>query len=167
KYERGKAGTGSIMSIRVRDIQSGKEEEIYHKEDASESHYVALSSDGKWIAFDDRVPQRTLYVIKATGGEPRELCRMDSGETITSFDWMPDSLEIFFTKGISGKPNQLWGVNLEGGEPQRIDLSMRRLRQLRFHPDGKQIAFSAGYIEAEVWVMENLLRLKKVEKVFK
>jgi len=167
KYERGKAGTGSIMSIRVRDIQSGKEEEIYHKEDASESHYVALSSDGKWIAFDDRVPQRTLCVIKATGGEPRELCRMDSGETITSFDWMPDSLEIFFTKGISGKPNQLWRVNLENGEPQRIDLSMRRLRQLRFHPDGKRIAFSAGYIEVELWVMENLLRLKKIEKVFK
>ena len=75
--------------------------------------------------------------------------------------------EIFFTKGISGKPNQLCRVNLERGEPQRIDLSMRRLRQLRFHPDGKRIAFSAGYIEVEVWVMENLLLLKKVEKVFK
>ena len=166
-YERGKAGTGSIMSIRVRDIQSGKEEEIYHKENASESHYVALSSDGKWVAFDDRVPQRILCVIKATGGEPRELCRMKSGESFTSFDWRPETREIFFTKGISGKPNQLWRVNLEGGEPQRIDLSMRRLRQLRFHPDGKQIAFSAGYIEAEVWVMENLLRLEKGKEIFK
>ncbi len=166
-YERGKAGTGSIMSIRVRDIQSGKEEEIYHKENASESHYVALSSDGKWVAFDDRVPQRILCVIKATGGEPRELCRMKSGESFTSFDWRPETREIFFTKGISGKPNQLWRVNLEGGDPQRIDLSMRRLRQLRFHPDGKQIAYSAGYIEAEVWVMENLLLLEKGKEIFK
>ena len=167
KYERGKAGTGSIMSIRVRDIQSGKEEEIYHKENASESHYVALSSDGKWIAFDDRVPQRTLYVIKATGGEPIEVYRTISGETFTSFDWRPETREIFFTKGISRKPNQLWRVNLDGGEPQRIDLSMRRLRELRFHPDGKRIAFSAGYIEVELWVMENLLLLKGSEKVFK
>ena len=167
KYERGKAGTGSIMSIRIRDIQSGTEEEIYHKENASESHHVALSSDGKWIAFDDRDPRWILKVIRVIGGESRELFRTKSGETITSFDWRPETREIFFTKGISGKPNQLWRVSLEGEEPQRIDLSMRRLRELRFHPDGKRIAFSAGYIEAEVWVMGNLLHLKRTEKVFK
>ncbi len=167
KFKRGKAETGSIMSIRVMDIQSGKEEEIYHKDNATESHHVALSSDGMWIAFDDRDPRWILKVIRVTGGGTRELYRTKSGETITSFDWRPETREIFFTKGISGKPNQLWRVNLERGEPQIIDLSMRRLRELRFHPDGKRIAFSAGYIEAEVWVMENLLRLKKVEKVFK
>jgi Tol biopolymer transport system component len=167
KYERGKAGKVSIMSIRVRDIRSGEEEEIYHEENASESHYVALSSDGKWVAFDDRGQIRVLKVIETKGGKPRELYRMESGETFTSFDWRPGTREIFFTKGISGKPNQLWQVNLEGGEPQRIDLSMRRLRQLRFHPDGKQIAYSAGYIEAEVWVMENLLLLEKGKEIFK
>jgi len=167
KYKRGKAGTGGIMSLRARDIQSGEEEEIYHKENASESHYVALSSDGKWIAFDDRDPMRVLKVTETKGGEPRELFRMIPEETLTSFDWRPDSREIFFTKGISGKPNQLWRVNSEHGEPQRIDLSMRRLRQLRFHPDGKRIAFSAGYIEAEVWVMENLLLLEKGKEIFK
>lgn len=167
KYERGKAGTGGIMSIRVRDIQSGKEEVIYRKENASESHHVALSSDGKWIAFDDRDPVRVLKVIETEGGEPKELYRMKSGDTFTSFVWRPKTREVFFTKGISGKPNQLWRVNAESGEAQRIDLNMRRLRELRFHPDGKRIAFSAGYIEAEVWVMENLLLLKGSEKIFK
>ncbi len=167
KYVRGKAGTGSIMSIRVRDIQSGKEEEIYRNENALESHHVALSSDGKWIAFDDRVPMRVLKVIETEGGESRELYRMKSGETFTSFAWRPGTREVFFTKGISGKPNQLWRVNAESEEAQRLDLSMRRMRQLRFHPDGKRFAFSAGYIEAEVWVMENLLLLKRSEKVFK
>lgn len=167
KYERGKAGMGGIMSIRIRDIQSGKEEVIYHKENASESHYVALSSDGKWVAFDERDQGRILIVIKTEGGEPRELYRMKSGESFTSFDWRPETQEIFFTKYISGTPRQLWRVSLDGKEPQKIDLSMRRLRELRFHPDGKRFAFSAGYIEAEVWVMENLLLLKRSEKVFK
>ena len=167
KYERGKAGTGGIMSIRVRNIQSGKEEEVYRKENAQESHHVALSSDGKWIAFDDRDQGRVLKVIEIEGGEPRELYRMKSGDTFTSFVWRPKTREVFFTKGISGKPNQLWRVNAESGEAQRIDLNMRRLRQIRFHPDGKSFAFSAGYIEAEVWVMENLLLLKRSEKVFK
>jgi Tol biopolymer transport system component len=167
KYVRPKAGTGAIMSIRVWDIQSGKEEEIYRKENASESHYVALSSDGKWAAFDDRDQGRVLKVIETKGGEPRELYRMIPGESFTSFDWRPETREIFFTKYKSGTPRQLWRVNLENGEPQRIDLSMNRLRQLRFHPDGERFAFSAGYIEAEVWVMENLLLLKGSEKAIK
>ena len=55
---------------------------------------------------------------------------------------------------------------MDGKGSQKIDLSMRRLRQLRFHPDGKRIAFSAGYIEAEVWVMENLLLLEKGKEIF-
>jgi Tol biopolymer transport system component len=168
KYKRGKAGTGSIMSIRVRDIQSGKEKEIYHKENAWESHHVALSPDGEWIAFEDRVPLWNLNVIKVTGGEPRELCRMKSGESPTSFDWRPDSREIFFTKWIKSKKlTQLWRLSLEGEEPQRIELPIRVMREFCFHPDGKRIAFSAAYREAEVWVMENLLLLKKVEKIFK
>jgi hypothetical protein len=44
---------------------------------------------------------------------------------------------------------------------------MRNMKELRFHPDGKRIAFYAGYVEAEVWVMENLFRLERGEKVFK
>jgi Tol biopolymer transport system component len=167
KLERRKIGEGDIISIRVRGIQSGEEEEIFHKVNALESHHVALSSDGKWIVFDERVPLRALIVIKATGGEPRELLRVKSGESLTSLEWRPESQEIFFTKGISGKPSQLWRISLEGEKPQRIDLSMRRLMGLCFHPDGKRIAFSAGYIEAEVWAMENLLLQKKVEKILK
>ncbi|TET66190.1 MAG: hypothetical protein E3J56_14775 [Candidatus Aminicenantes bacterium] len=167
KYKMGKAGTGSIVNIRVRHLLSGKEEEIYRKEDASQSHHVALSPDGKWIAFDDRVPLWTLNVIKVTGGEPRELYRMKSDENITSIDWSPDGREIFFTKWKKGILNQLWRVSLEGGEPQKIELSMRGMRKLCVHPDGKRVAFSASFRETEVWVMENLLRLKKVEKIFK
>ena len=162
KYKRGKAGTGNILSIRVRDIQSGKEKEIYHKENASESYYVALSPDGEWIAFEDKVPLWNLNVIKVTGGEPRELCRMKSGESLSSFDWRPDSQEIFFTKWIKGKKlTQLWRLSLEGEEPQQIELPIRVMREFCFHPDGKRIAFSAAYRESEIWVMENLLLLKK------
>ncbi|MCK4758466.1 MAG: hypothetical protein KAT69_00380, partial [Candidatus Aminicenantes bacterium] len=76
--------------------------------------------------------------------------------------------EIFFTKWVKDKKiHQLWRVSLEDGEPQRIELSMRGMRKLCVHPDGKRVAFSASYRETEVWVMENLLRLKKVEKIFK
>jgi len=158
-----KPGEGHIMSIRIRDIQSGKDEEIYRHENANQTSYVALSSDGKWIAFDDRVPLWTLNVISTTGGEVKELCRMKFGETITSLDWRPGSQEIFFVKSVK----QLWRVSLDDIELQRLDLVMRNMMELQFHPDGKRIAFSAGYVEAEVWVMENLFRLERSEKIFK
>lgn len=165
RWEQGKGGEAHVMSIRIRDIQSGKEEEIYRRENAFQTHYVALSSDGKWIAFDDRVPLRTLKVIQSAGGEPAELWRMESGESIVSLAWRPGSQELFFVKPAD--PNQLWRVSLEDKVPQRIDLSMRGMREFQFHPDGKRIAFYAGYLEAEVWVMENLFRLERSEKIFK
>jgi len=147
-WEQRKGEEGYIMSIRIRDIQSGEEEEVYRHENAFQTSHVALSSDGKLIAFDDRVPLRNINIIETTGGKPRELCRI-----------------LFFIKGAD--LNQLWWLSLEDNEPQRIDLSMRSMRQLRFHPDGKRIAFYAGYVEAEVWVMENLLLLEKGKEIFK
>ena len=163
-----KVGEGETKSMRVLDIQTGEEKEIYRKEKSGQPKHVALSPDGKWIAFEDYTPPWTLNVIQATGGEPRELLRMKSGEDPISFDWAPNSREIFFTKWVKDKKiNQLWRVSLEDGEPQRIELSMRGMRGLCVHPDGKRVTFSASYRETEVWVMENLLRLKKVEKIFK
>ena len=162
KSTKTKVGEGETKSMRILDIQSGEEKEIYRKEKSGQPKHVALSPDGKWIAFEGYAPPWTLNIIKATGGEPRELLRMKSGENPTSFVWAPDSREIFFTKWIKDeKINQLWRVNLEGGEPQRIELSMQGMRELCVHPDGKRVAFSASYRETEFWVMENLLRLKK------
>ena len=166
-WERKKVGEGNVMSIRVRDIRTGEEKELYQKVNASESHHMSLSSDGRWIVFDDRTPMWTLNIIPAGGGEPREILKMETGESPTSFDWKPGVREIFFTKSISGQLNQLWLMKLDGEEPQRIDMSMRGMKELRFHPDGKRIAFSAAYREAELWVMENLLRLERSEKAIK
>jgi Tol biopolymer transport system component len=164
-WEQKKEGEGYVMSIRIRDIQSGEEEVIYRHENASQTSHVALSSDSQWIAFDDRVRYPTLNVISAIGGEAEEICRMEFGELITALDWRPGSQEIFFIK--SSKPSRMWRVNLEDKEPQKTEFLMRNMKELRFHPDGKRIAFYAGYVEAEVWVMENLFRLERGEKVFK
>ena len=163
-----KVGEGETKSMSVLDIQSSEEKEIYRKENSGQPKHVAVSPDGKWIAFEDYTPPWTLNIIKATGREQREILRMKPGEYPTSFVWAPDSRGIFFTKwNKDEKINQLWRVALEDGESQRIELSMRGMRELHLHPDGRLIAFSASFRETEVWVMENLLRLKKDEKIFK
>ena len=36
-------------------------------------------------------------------------------------------------------------------------MTKENLRELRVHPDGRQIAFTAGEGRGELWVMENFL----------
>jgi dipeptidyl aminopeptidase/acylaminoacyl peptidase len=62
------------------------------------------SPDGRWIAFaSDRpgqVPEtkadsRQIYVIDPTGGEARQVTKLDEG--VEGFEWRPDSTTIAFT----------------------------------------------------------------------
>ncbi len=52
---------------------------------------------------------------------------------------------------------ELWRVPAAGGPPEKLDLSMEQMRKIRFHPDGRRIAFEAGSSGAEIWVMEHFL----------
>ncbi|MFW6140822.1 MAG: tetratricopeptide repeat protein [Acidobacteriota bacterium] len=165
KWDSGGREKAPAMSLRIRNIQSGKEKEIYRRENASQTHLLALSWDGKWVAFNDRDPEKTINVIPTSGGEPKELIRRAPEYNILSLEWKPGSHEIYFIKG--GELNQLWSLSLENPKPQKEDLSMRSMREMCFHPGGILIAFKAGYLEAELWVMENLLLLKKGKELFK
>jgi len=67
---------------------------------------------------------------------------------------------VLFRTGRGDDPDlrcELWRISLEGGKPEKVGLAMKRLRELRVHPDGRQIVFAAGGRKTEVWVMENFL----------
>jgi hypothetical protein len=52
---------------------------------------------------------------------------------------------------------ELWRAPSQGGgAAKKMDLSAENLREIRVHPGGGKIAFTAGEIAGEVWVMENL-----------
>ncbi|MDA2924007.1 tetratricopeptide repeat protein [Acidobacteria bacterium AH-259-L09] len=155
-----------VRRILERDLETGHERELDRSTFGSERGGRAISPDGRqWVLVGNR---NVLKVIPATGGEPRELLRLqqreqEKGIEIRGVAWMPDGRHLLFSKGIWGRhpKMELWRISAEGGEPQKLGLAMGALgmRNLSVHPDGRRIAFgaSSGDETAEVWVMENFL----------
>ena len=172
-YLRQESGS-KTPSIEVRNLQTGQEKEVYRASAGSSINSFALSPDGRWVVFrffDQTTDLVVVKMIPSAGGALRELIRLEKGENIPGFGplvWSPDGSQILFTKGGTspqGMRFELWRVPAEGGKPHKTDLAMDGLREVRIHPDGRRIAFSAGRPEsAEVWVMENFLPKLKASK---
>ena len=83
---------------------------------------------------------------------------------------MPDGRHLLFVRlkldstDPWKRPTEVWPIPAGGGEPQPLGLAMDRLRGLCVHPDGRQIAFTAGTPEIEVWVLENFLPTAQTAK---
>ncbi len=162
--------TSKKSSIVVRDVKNGQEKELLSAITPFFVRRVSLSPDGGQLAFimnDQATRSSILKVMPAAGGEPRELLRLKEPESIGSLVWTPDGREVIFGKNrstsLEDRKRELWRISAEGGEPQKLELAMENLRDLRFHPDGRRIAFSGGKFSGEVWVMENFLPKAEVQ----
>ena len=148
------------LHILVQDLETEEEKELYRGPISPLS--LGLSPDGQSLAFafqDSSRQSDVLMVMPASGGEPRELYEGDGiFSWVGILEWTPDGSHLVFAKSRLPDPEvELWRIPAEGGEAQRLGLTMDHLRGLRFHPDGRQIVFAAGDTKPEVWVMENLL----------
>lgn len=145
---RAERGPNRTISIIRREIDTGAEQELYSSLKIAN---LTVSSDGRHLAFSDTA---ALKVLSVTGGEPREVAKLEDVSTIA---WTRDSRYLLFGKGKFG--TELWRVPSEGGEPEKLDLTMHRLKHLRVHPDGQRITFAgqAQPSKNELWVMENFL----------
>ena len=168
-FQRGADATKG-SSVAVRDLETGREKELYR---AGSSSFIApnvdVSPDGRQVALDVLSPKQPelLMVIPTSGGEARKLLEVHPPELIGSFTWTPDSRYILFAEGraLTNEPkNDLWRIRAEGGTPEKLNLAMDGLREVHFHPDGQHIVFTAGHNKSEVWVMENFLPLIRTAK---
>jgi Tol biopolymer transport system component len=161
-YHQGSKGA-KTLSIVARDLATGEERQVHSVPEPS--HYcagLALSRDGRQLAFAVRDAQsgsKTLQVVPAAGGEARDLLRGVPMPFPGSVAWTPDGLSLLFTRtpGPRGSKTELWLVSAQGGEPRRLDLTADNIRELRLHPDGRHIAYTAGKDRQEVWALSNFL----------
>ena len=160
---------GENWSVVARDLTSGKETNVIERPGL---YGGVVSPDGRRLAITvTEGKYQVLLVMPVSGGEPRELVRVDREKEYTSGAspwWTPDGRYIAFLKGAKGiAPNELqvWRVEAEGGEPQRTGLTVgRQIGGLRPHPDGRRLASNDFKVNLEIWVMENFLPPLKVAK---
>jgi Tol biopolymer transport system component len=158
---------GKTCSIFVQLLKTGKEELLPGS--PSNAHDIDISPDGKWLVFLNRLGKRTIRIMPTSGGAPREIYSFEHMENrIITPAWSADGRYIYFSKlPAVDAPWEFYRVSADGGEAQKIDLTMAGFRHLSVHPDGQSIAFSsegANYGQAEVWVIENFLPLDKDKK---
>jgi Tol biopolymer transport system component len=155
--------TAKALSVVVRDLGARQEKELFSVADPS--YYcasLALSRDGRQLAFavhEAESQSNVLKVLPAAGGEARDLLRGVEMAFPGSVAWTPDGLSLLFTGKPSprGSRTELWRVSVQGGEPQKLDLTADKIRDLRIHPDGRHIAYTAGKDRIEVWALDHFL----------
>jgi len=108
------------------------------------------SPDGKWVvftvtkpAYDEKDSSSDLWLVPAEGGaEPRQITFTKSAES--DVVWAPDSRRIAFSAKREGdEQNQIYILDLGGGEAQRVTHLSTGARSPRFRPDGNAILFTS------------------------
>ncbi len=163
-------GPGEGVRLARRDLETGQDTVLYRTTNVRpHPRGLAFSRDGRNIAFamsepgtgSDSLVSHALYVMPATGSEPRELVRFQEPGYLPRFerwDWTPDGRYLVYAKGNpQDQKSELWRIAVDGGKPQKLDLVVEGLRSVRMHPDGQRIAFGVGKSSQELWVMENFL----------
>jgi Tol biopolymer transport system component len=163
-----------------RNLETGEDKEIYRATPPTErpafTESIALSPDSQRLAF---LLRQSLFVVPATGGEARELLKLQEPEAFEpdggNVAWTPDGRYLLFVKrsalpvgqwATRGKQPELWRIPADGGEPQKLgQLAAGAVSGLRVHPDGQRIAFGVQHWDkGEIWVMENFLPMAQPRK---
>ena len=111
----------------------------------------ALSPDGRWVAvsvtepsYDSDKQTSDLWLVAADGSSaPRRLTSSKGGES--DLAWSPDSRKIAFVAKREGdEQNQIYLLDLGGGEAMRVSGVSLAAKAPRWSPDGSKLLFMSG-----------------------
>ena len=109
-----------------------------------------------FMGFGDKDKPGGLFVMPSTGGSPKLLVEAKDRRGVVT--WSPDGSQLYYAVPFEvsgdGTPatlrTELWSVPSQGGEPQRLGLTVDGMVfSLRIHPDGQRIAYVARMRQAK------------------
>ncbi len=168
-----------------RDLVSGETRDVFLKPAGIETGRMELSPDGRYVATvsqelaeggksedgDSYGKMSAVLLIPVASGELRELLRVARPERLGwgGMSWTPDSQALIAIKthGDRSKDKEmtreLWLVPIDGDKARKLDIDISDWslggREIRLHPNGREIAFFAGKQSEEIQSLENFLPL--------
>jgi Tol biopolymer transport system component len=102
---------------------------------------IAISPDGRWLAFDsDRNGNQDIYKVAVTGGEPIQLTNSPEDDFVST--WSADGREIALHSYREGT-RRVRVISAEGGAPHEVAQSPPNQRSPGWAPDGRSLVFTS------------------------
>ena len=149
------AAGGGVSELVAIDGRTGRERVIGPVRAAANS--LAVSADGAALAYvargdDPRTSE--LRVTMAATGDTRTIRRAPRGSMGPPVAWTADGARLLFARPEEKGDRILWSIAVRGeDEPVRV-LPCCRGNDVRVHPDGRRIAFTAGTPRGELWILK-------------
>jgi len=110
---------------------------------------LSWSRDGKWIAFNDILPEdslrkqnwnQSIYVVPSVGGKPKKVYDNFRSARVVNYrlSLSPDGKKLAFSS-IENDKQHIYTMPVDGGEP--MQLTEMQAREPVYSPDGSMIAF--------------------------
>ncbi len=124
------------------DLKTGRKTPVVFEDQPAYSPSVC--PDGETVLFSRPVRRigkssTEVFSVERGGGAPRQITR-SSGED-TNPECSPDGGRIAFTSSRSGSP-QIYVMNIDGSNLQRVTLEGRYNEGASWHPDGSKLAYA-------------------------
>jgi tricorn protease len=96
------------------------------------------SPDGAWVAYGDQT--HALYVVKADGGEPKQIDRCESTE-IRDYSWSPDGRWLAYTKRNKIETGAIFIYDTKDGSIHQVTTYTTESGNPTWDPKGRYLFF--------------------------
>jgi Tol biopolymer transport system component len=149
--------------IVVRDLATERETTIVPNARSSLGAFV-ISPDGTSLAFTTTTGEgpRTTMWVRTANAPAQRVFEAHGLERLVLQDWTPDGRAVLVTRFTQGsaEAHRVWKITIPDGHAYDLGVSVASNTQANrvvLRPDGRQLAYTAGVVTWETWVMEGFL----------
>ena len=149
-----KEAANSNPGIFLVDVESGAKRRLTAPPENLSDNTPRFSPDGKLLAFvrAANAYDKDLFIVEATGGEPRQLTFDKSA--INGLSWSADR-NIIFASNRKQSSSNLWQIAADGSnEPELVMTGGKNPTKPAVAPDGKTVAFVEDFQDTNIWRIE-------------